>query len=92
MLSDFSNPLKAAKNAQKYGVPLLKSSRKDKKYMVLNPKGKFVHFGQMGYEDFTKHKDLKRKEAYLQRATKIKGGWKKDPYSANNLAINILWV
>ena len=93
MLNQFSSPVKAAKNAKKYlGVPLLKSTRKDKKYMVLNPEGKLVHFGQIGYEDFTKHKDQKRRDSYLKRATKIAGNWKTNPYSPNNLALNIRWV
>ncbi len=39
----------------------------------------------------TKHQDLKRLNIYLSRATKIKGNWKKDKYSPNNLAINLLW-
>jgi len=45
----------------------------------------------MGYEDFTKHKDEERRQQYLSRATNIKGNWKKNKYSPNNLAINILW-
>lgn len=73
-------------------VVISKSTRKDKKFMVLDPNtGKWVHFGQKGYDDFTKHRDEGRKHAYLARATKIKGDWKKDKYSPNNLSINILW-
>jgi hypothetical protein len=45
----------------------------------------------MGYEDYTKHKDPVRRQAYLKRATKIKGDWKDNKYSPNNLSINILW-
>ena len=45
----------------------------------------------MGYEDFTKHKNEERRQDYLSRATKIKGNWKNNKYSPNNLAINILW-
>jgi hypothetical protein len=68
------------------------SHRKAKKYMILNPKtSKFVHFGEMGYKDFTKTNDLLKRYRYLQRATNIKGDWKKDRYSANNLAIHLLW-
>jgi hypothetical protein len=95
MIKAFSNPALAAKNAQKYlgkNTQLFLSTKKDKKYMVLDPNDKLVHFGQMGYEDFTKHKDLKRRDAYLKRATKIKGNWKKNAYSPNNLAINVLWI
>ena len=94
MLKNYSNPVIAKQNAKGYlgnDVRLYLSTRKDKKYMVLNDDGKYIHFGQMGYEDFTKHKDLKRRDAYLKRATKIKGNWKSDKYSPNNLSINILW-
>ena len=30
--------------------------------MVQDPNGKWIHFGAMGYEDYTKHKDDKRKQ------------------------------
>ena len=45
----------------------------------------------MGYEDFTKHKDEERRKDYRRRAENIKGNWKNNKYSPNNLAINILW-
>jgi hypothetical protein len=45
----------------------------------------------MGYEDFTKHKDDKRRENYLKRTTNIPGNWKDNKYSPNNLSRNILW-
>jgi hypothetical protein len=51
---------------------------------------KYIHFGDLRYEDYTKHQDLKRLNNYLSRATKIKGNWKKDKYSPNNLAINLI--
>ena len=57
-----------------------------------------VPFGNKNYKDFinygmTEGKDvaLKHRDRYLKRATKIKGEWKDDPYSPNNLAIKILW-
>ena len=59
--------------------------------MVQDPNGKWIHFGAMGYEDYTKHKDDKRRENYLKRASNIKGSWKQNKYSPNNLAINLLW-
>jgi hypothetical protein len=59
--------------------------------MVTTPDGKIVHFGQMGYEDYTKHKNKTRRKNYLTRSRKIKGDWKKSKYSANNLAIHLLW-
>ena len=67
------------------------STRKNKKYMIMNDDHKYIHFGDLRYEDFTKHQDKERLKRYLDRATKIKGNWKKDKYSPNNLAINLLW-
>jgi hypothetical protein len=93
-LIKYSNPEIAQKNANKYfgkQTLLYTSTRKDKKYIIKDPDGKWVHFGQMGAEDFTRHKDEKRRNAYLSRATKIKGEWKDNPYSANNMSIKILW-
>ena len=81
------------------------STKRDKKYMVQvsgterskgtnkRSKGteKWVHFGQMGYEDYTKHNDTKRRKNYLQRSTHIRGKWKTNKYSPNNLSIHLLW-
>ena len=52
---------------------------------------KWVHFGDIEYEDFTKHKDQERRKRYLSRAKNIKGDWKDNKYSSNNLSMNILW-
>jgi hypothetical protein len=89
-----SNPILAQKKLNKYigeNTPLFLSTRKDKKYMVLDPDGKMVHFGNINYEDFLKHADLQRRSSYISRATNIRGNWKRNKYSPNNLAINILW-
>lgn len=68
------------------------STRKDKKYMVLNPfTNQMIHFGSINYEDYTHHNDDYRRMSYLKRATHIKGEWKDNKYSPNNLSINILW-
>jgi hypothetical protein len=91
---NYSDPDKVWKNAIKYlkkDIVIALSTKKNKKYMVRRPDGIWVHFGEMGYEDFTKHKDKKRQSAYLIRTENIKGDWKKDKFSANNLARNILW-
>jgi hypothetical protein len=69
---------------------LYTSTRKNKKYMLFNG-CKIVHFGQLPYEDFTKHKNKTRRMNYLTRATNIKGNWKDNAYSPNNLAIHLLW-
>ena len=94
-LDEYTNPKIAKKNAVKYlgkNVVLKPSTKKDKKFMVLNPvTNKFIHFGQLGFEDFTKHQDLKRQKSYLNRTGNMRGDWKDDKYSANNLAREILW-
>lgn len=80
-----------------YNTPIA-SNRKGKKKMVLVRKGgrvKLVHFGQKGYEDFTQHKDPKRRENYLKRSGGIRGKGGKltanDPFSANYWARKELW-
>jgi hypothetical protein len=69
------------------------STNSNKKYMILNPYNNFkpVHFGSIDHEDFTKHNDEQRKINYLKRASKIKGDWKNNPFSPNNLSMNLLW-
>lgn len=37
------------------------SSRKDKKYMLITPDNKKIHFGAKNMSDYTIHKDDKRK-------------------------------
>lgn len=92
---DYSNPKQVRKNAIHYlgkNVALEFSSRPNKKYQILKPSSdKWIHFGQMGYQDYTKHHDETRRKNYLARTAKIKGNWKTDPYSPNNLARHILW-
>jgi len=90
----YSNPQEAQQKAFKLYGPsalLFKSRAKTKKYAILNPLGKVINFGQMNYEDFTKHKDAIRRQNYLNRSEGIKGNWKCDGYSANNLSRNLLW-
>lgn len=48
-------------------VVLKKSSRKEKKYMVVIDDSKTVHFGATGYGDYTTHNDMKRKDSYIMR-------------------------
>jgi hypothetical protein len=67
------------------------SPNKTKKYCVVTPTGRIVSFGAINYEDFTKHRDKERRKSYLSRSTKIKGNWKKNKFSPNNLAIHLLW-
>ena len=46
------------------------SDKPDKKYYIITKTGKKVYFGSSAYEDYTTHKDPKRKEAYIQRHKK----------------------
>lgn len=67
------------------------------------PDGRTVKFGSIRNKDFIQYQQLERqgtipkgkaddhRRRYLARATRIKGDWKADKYSPNNLAINILW-
>jgi hypothetical protein len=52
------------------GIELYESSRKDKKFMIQDPNGKWVHFGQKGYEDWHSHKDPVRLERFRKRNKK----------------------
>jgi DNA adenine methylase len=69
----------------------------DHKLIYTTPEGNEVPFGKVDYNDFiiytlSKNTNADRyRKAYLARATQIKGDWKSDKYSPNNLAINILW-
>ena len=101
-LTDYSDPEIVLYRAKFYfgeDVKLLKSTRKTKKYMIYNPiTNKFVHFGAMGYLDYTKYVQLynletanKHRIRYLKRALKIKGNWMNNPYSPNYLSMLLLW-
>jgi hypothetical protein len=92
---NYSNPNIVLENAIKYygkNVIIRLSTNAKKKYMIYDPiHKKWIHFGQMGYEDFTKHKDSVRRERYLKRTANMRGEWKDNPYSANNLSRRLLW-
>ena len=90
----YSNPKEAQRKAFKiYGKSALlyRSKAKGKKYSIQDLEGRIVSFGQMEYEDFTKHEDAERRRKYLSRSGNLRGNWKENEYSPNNLARNILW-
>ena len=68
------------------GKPV-KSTNKNKKMMVLTPKGKIIHFGQIGYEDFTQHKDKKRQQSYCARSAGIKDKQRRENYCKRSAGI-----
>jgi hypothetical protein len=63
------------------------STRKDKKYMAYLD-NKIIHFGQMFYQDFTRHRDLFRRNRFKQRNHR----WaQQDKNTAGYLAYTLLW-
>ena len=90
----FSNPKIAQQKAfDIYGPDAIlnRSNTKNKKYSITTPENKLINFGQMGYEDYTKHNDDLRRSNYLNRTSKIRGDWRQNKYSPNNLSRSILW-
>lgn len=85
----YSNPSIVQQQANKYlGEKIYISTRKDKKFMVKNSEGKWIHFGQFGYEDYTKHKDENRRDNFRRRNAK----WSKaEKYSPSWLSYWLLW-
>jgi hypothetical protein len=59
------------------------------KYVAEFENGRRVKFGAQGYEDYTMHRDEKRREAY--RARHRKDLDTNDPYRAGYLSYYILW-
>jgi len=94
---EYSNPkivFQKAKQLLGKNVLIKISDKPQKKYMIYDPnKNKWVYFGQLDppYEDYTKHHDEKRRENYLRRTANMRGNWKNNPYSSNNLSRNLLW-
>ena len=91
----FSSPRQAQKMAYKYlgkTAKLYPANKPLKKYRICDPKlGQWINFGQMGYQDFTRHKNKIRRHNYLTRTAGMLGNWKRNKYSANNLSREILW-
>jgi hypothetical protein len=87
----------AAKKAGYDGRAVEFSDDNKHKLMIYDDKGTPVRFGAVSNKDFIIYsaKDKanadKKRKAYLARATKIKGDWKDNKFSPNNLAISILW-
>jgi len=89
---------KAAAKKNGYDPRALEFSDNDiHKLMIYDDFGKAHRFGRVGYGDFIIWSRVDPPKAPSKRSTfrksheAIKGDWKKDKYSPNNLAINILW-
>ena len=70
-------------------IIISKSKNKDKKYSAVIDGKKTIHFGAVGYEDYSVHKDPERKQRYIDRH-KPRENWG-DPTTAGFFAKNILW-
>ena len=87
-LRNYSDPEYVMQKAKMMGLnPVHESSRKDKKYMVFDGRT-MVHFGQMGYEDATKHNDIDRINRFKKRNWKWQSSSK---YSPAYLSYYLLW-
>lgn len=85
---------KVISNAKRYlgdNINIKQSTRKGKKFMVQRPDGSWSHFGSSLYNDYTLTGDNSKRKNYLLRSGNIRGDWKKDKYSSNNLSREILW-
>jgi len=74
---------------------IVRSWRKHKKYAVKFPDGKYIHFGDKRYQDFTQHKNAARRARYIARAEKIRDKRGRltinNPRTANYWAARVLW-
>ena len=87
-LYQYSDPIEVNRRAEELHLNKIHpSSRADKKYMVFNGH-KMIHFGQMGYEDATHHKNEKRIMNFRKRNHR----WANAPiYSPAWLSYYLLW-
>jgi hypothetical protein len=86
-LKKWSNPEEVIKRGKKYNMNIEISNRKDKKYMLLH-NGKYIHFGQMNYKDFTLTNDENKRRLFKLRNARWANA---DKYSAAFLSYNLLW-
>lgn len=91
-VSKYSNLSVVKKRAEELlgkGARVDISTRKEKKFMIEDPiTNKKVHFGQMGFQDYTKHGDEERRDRFRIRNQK----WREAPlYSPARLAYELLW-
>lgn len=81
--------------AYRYGADdIIESWRGYKKYAVFYD-NKWIHFGDIRYDDYTSHKDKDRRDAYRSRASRITNKYGeytyKDRNYANFWAYHLLW-
>lgn len=67
------------------------SSRKNKKYYIVNKDGNKIHFGSLDYEDFLIHKDPIRQDKYKKRFKSLYIKNKDNINSPLYWSYNLLW-
>ena len=79
------------------------SDKAEKKLVLVTPQGRRVYFGATGYGDFLIYSFLeskgvvpsgtaeKKRNTFQKSHRAMRGAWRTDPYSANRLALDILW-
>jgi hypothetical protein len=73
-------------------VLLTKSPKKDKKFRVVFDDDRRVDFGQIGYSDYTLHRDKKRMQRYVVRHKRGHEQWgAKGVYTAGFWSRWLLW-
>lgn len=89
MVRKYSDPEKVQEKAENMGLnPVGISTRKDKKYMIMDNHGDVKHFGWLGYQDFTKTNDKKKRDNFRSR----NHAWEHaDKYSPAWLSYHLLW-
>jgi hypothetical protein len=70
-------------------IVISRSAKPDKKFEARIDGRKSIHFGQAGASNFTQHKNLLRKERYLQRHSKNED-WN-NPLTAGFYSRWLLW-
>jgi hypothetical protein len=88
---DLKNVKKMARASGYDPKRIMAPTKKNAKLSYLTPDGRRINFGHSSYESYDRHRDELRRKLYLARATNMRGKWRDDPYSANNLSINLLW-
>ncbi len=79
------------------------SDKKKHKLVLVTPEGKRVYFGATGYGDHLIYLFLEaggfvpkgtastKRRVFQTSHSAIKGKWRTNPYSANRLALDLLW-
>jgi hypothetical protein len=70
---------------------LYESTRKDKKFMVINPQGKRIHFGAKDYLDYHLDQTEEREERRKRFRNRNRKWADADKWTPAHLAFYVLW-